>query len=432
MGEVTLRFYGGVEGEIGGNQILLQDGETQALLDFGYNFSRWREYFSFPTSMPKTLDEYFEVGLLPRDLKEKDSGRISRDIDCCFLTHAHTDHWRGIPSFAPYAEGGPTVYLGETAHKIVSKREEKLKGCDSISHLKFETFRTRRKVLLGDLEVVPFHVDHSIPGAYALLVHTTHGLVVYTGDLRLHGSYSKQMKEQFWEILKGEPVEALICEGTNVGEMHTALTESDVQRLGEHYVWMSKGLVLVNLSPLDVDRLRTFHKIAELTGRRLVATSNFMEYLTALEKEPGLNLPRSAKGEISEYGEEEQGELRRNPSEYILLTAFYRWKEIQEIQPPPGSVFILSTSEPFEEEAEIEFRRLMNWLNIYGIQATQIHTSGHAYPEDLRRIVNLIEPKRLMPVHTAHPNAFERLISDILSEKKIEFTEPKKGQTYKI
>ena len=429
-GEVTLRFFGGVEGEVGGNQILLQDGETRVLLDFGYNFSKWREYFSFPTSMPRSLDEYFEVGLLPSELRDGETGRISGGLEGCFITHAHTDHWRGISALASQEEGGPTIYLGETAHRILMMRGERLRGCDSISHLWFETFRTGRKIRLGELEVVPFHVDHSIPGAYALLIHTTRGLIVYTGDLRLHGSYSRRMRRQFWETLE-EPVEALICEGTNVGEVHTVLTEGDVRRLGERYVRASSGLVLVNLSPLDVDRLRTFHRIAEATNRRLVATSYFMEYLRALEGER-LRLPSPEKGEVLEYREGEQEELRRDPSSYILLTAFYRWREIQEVRPPPGSVFILSTSEPFEEEAEIEFRRLMNWLNIYGIQATQIHTSGHAFPEDLRRLVRLIEPKRLIPVHTAHPSSFGKLVSDILAEKQIEFIEPKRGQTYEI
>ena len=92
MGEVALRFFGGIEGEIGGNQILLQDGETKVLLDFGYNFSLWREYFSFPISMPRSLDEYFEVGLLPRELRDGKSGYISGEIGDCLITHAHTDH----------------------------------------------------------------------------------------------------------------------------------------------------------------------------------------------------------------------------------------------------------------------------------------------------------------------------------------------------
>ena len=111
---------------------------------------------------------------------------------------------------------------------------------------------------------------------------------------------------------------------------------------------------------------------------------------------------------------------------------FSRWREIHEIRSPPGSVFILSTSESFEEEAEIEFRRLMNLLNVYCIQATQIHTSGHAFPWDIRGLVKLIEPKRLIPIHTAHPGSFNRLVSDILAEKKTEFIEPKRGRTYKI
>lgn len=39
----ALRFYGGV-GEIGGNKILLEDGDTRVFLDFGKSFGQEGEF----------------------------------------------------------------------------------------------------------------------------------------------------------------------------------------------------------------------------------------------------------------------------------------------------------------------------------------------------------------------------------------------------
>lgn len=431
MAGVSLCFYGGVEGEVGGNQILLQDGETRILLDFGHNYSLWREYFSFPISMPRSLSDYYQVGLLPKELKGEQD-RISAGIEACLISHAHTDHWRAISGLESIDAGGPQIHAGETACNIIQKRGEKLRGFESISHHRLSSFRSQKRFSVGAVEVLPFHVDHSIPGAYAFLVHTSQGLIVYTGDLRLHGSYSRKLRSQFWRAIGDEPVEALICEGTNAGELNVPLTEKDVQRLGQRCVKGSKGLVLVNLSPLDVDRLRTFHQVSETCNRRLVATESFMDYLRIMSEEKVLEIPDVEKGEILEYDEEEREELRRDPSGYILLTSFYRWREIQEIEPPSGSIFILSTSEPFEEESEVEFRRLVNWLRLYGVQAVQIHTSGHAFPFDIRRIVSLTRPRRIIPVHTSNCAAFHRLVSDLATDCGTELIEPRRGQRYML
>jgi hypothetical protein len=45
--ETTLTFYGGVN-EIGGNKILLKDGDTKIFFDFGMSFSMRRLFYSPP------------------------------------------------------------------------------------------------------------------------------------------------------------------------------------------------------------------------------------------------------------------------------------------------------------------------------------------------------------------------------------------------
>jgi ribonuclease J len=42
---VSLTFYGGVN-EVGGNKILLQDGDTKIFLDFGMSFGQAGKFFS--------------------------------------------------------------------------------------------------------------------------------------------------------------------------------------------------------------------------------------------------------------------------------------------------------------------------------------------------------------------------------------------------
>ena len=97
----SLTFYGGIN-EIGGNKILLQDGDTKIFLDFGMSFSQSGKFFSEFLQPRKCngLGDFFEFNLLPdipgiyrRDYL-KHMGREPEDTDCqgILLSHAHADH----------------------------------------------------------------------------------------------------------------------------------------------------------------------------------------------------------------------------------------------------------------------------------------------------------------------------------------------------
>jgi ribonuclease J len=61
----TLTFYGGVN-EIGGNKILLQDGDTRIFLDFGMSFAMKKQFYSPPFLSPKSEKSLQELGILPQ------------------------------------------------------------------------------------------------------------------------------------------------------------------------------------------------------------------------------------------------------------------------------------------------------------------------------------------------------------------------------
>jgi ribonuclease J len=67
-----------------------------------------------------------------------------------------------------------------------------------------------------------------------------------------------------------------------------------------------------------------------------------------------------------------------------------------------------SLSEPFNEEMEISFKRMRNWLDHFGLNFVQNHCSGHAPGSDIREIVKTVNPKVLFPVHTEYPGVFRQ------------------------
>ncbi|HDJ26048.1 MAG TPA: MBL fold metallo-hydrolase [Candidatus Bathyarchaeota archaeon] len=439
---IKLCFFGGVEGEVGGNQVLLQAGENKLLLDFGCNFSRWRRFFVFPVLMPREAADYFRVGLVQDELREPGSDHVRSDIDACFISHAHTDHYDAICTLKP-GEGGHALYVGETAYLLMKARYARARRRPVVERARelldqnARTFRTGTRLELDDVGSVPWHVDHSVPGSYAFILDTPDGVIVYTGDFRLHGSFSQAVEKQFWEAAldvasetRQGRVRALICEGTNM-ELANPLTEEDVRSMLLRCMRSCNGLVIVNTSSYDVDRLRTLHNVASEVGRTLVAPESFSYALEALKGDVGLkDLPEVGR-DVLPYSDVKD-ELKAEQDRFVLLTAFFREREIIEVEPMPGSYFILSSSEPFEEESEIEFERLKNWLELFGVPIYRIHASGHAHPHHIREVIEALRPEVVLPIHTPRPYLFARHIKDVVASYGGRVVVPKRGQEIEL
>jgi mRNA degradation ribonuclease J1/J2 len=75
------------------------------------------------------------------------------------------------------------VYCGETTETILQALSQVCHGDLEFgsADIDFRGFRTGRKIRVGSLEIEHFHVDHSVPGAYGFVIHTSNGAVVPTG-----------------------------------------------------------------------------------------------------------------------------------------------------------------------------------------------------------------------------------------------------------
>ena len=54
-------------------------------------------------------------------------------------------------------------------------------------------------------------------------------------------------------------------------------------------------------------------------------------------------------------------------------------------------------------------RKFQGYITKHGIRKVQVHTSGHAFEEDLKRFVDALKPKAVIPIHTCHPGEYSKL-----------------------
>jgi ribonuclease J len=75
--------------------------------------------------------------------------------------------------------------------------------------------------------------------------------------------------------------------------------------------------------------------------------------------------------------------------------------------------YVYGKAEPFSEEMEISFKKLVAWIKLNKMRFEYAHTSGHASNEHLNYIVNTIKPRHLLPIHTEHAQMFCEFYSSV-------------------
>lgn len=391
------------------------------------NFSERAKFYSEPWLSPRDERGLLEFGLLPNIQGAYKFEDEPPSIDAVILSHSHTDH----SSFISFLNREIPVYCGVTTATILQTFAEiSPKGFDNdLEGLKFMTFRTGNKFKVASVEIEPVHVDHSVPGSYGLILHTSEGAIIYSGDFRIHGT-KPQLTRDFINAAKQAKPVAMLCEGTNLIGADFS-TEQEVKDKIDKVVSTSQNLILATFRNTDVDRTRTLREVGKRNHRRLAVSLRQAYILNKLKADEHLDLPdvKSSdflifRREKKQYYKWEQTildlpnvidahEVRKKQKEVILATAFSDLKELLDLRPEPGSTFILSSSEPFNEEMEIEYDKFVNWLDHFGLPMYHIHCSGHIMPTEIKQAIMEISPKTLFPIHTEHPELFGRYVADI-------------------
>jgi ribonuclease J len=429
MSGPTVRFLGGVR-EIGGNKLVVEDGPDRVLFDFGPSFSPRRRMYYLNFLQPRStspVKDLLEFDLVPRvdglyseEALQGSSLRPSEpEFHAVFVSHAHWDHAGHLdlidPQIPVYTSTG-TKSLLDAIESSTSQRYG--------SH-PWRLFSPGDRIRIGNLEVVPYPVDHSIPSAHGFLIHTREATLAYTGDLRTHGPRGQDTHD-FVDAIRDARPQALVIEGTRVGpESRRTFTEAGVGTEVQHLLARTQGPAFVSCYPRDVDRLKTLYAAAQTAEREFVVSLRTAHLLTELARAgvaPEVPTPGHTSG-LRVYARSKKTYykwerpflddavdaeyVRRHHRDILLSIDLAHFGELIDLQPPAGAPFIRSMSEPFSE-VDLDDQVLHNWLDHFGLPLHQLHASGHCSAAEIAHMVERARVATIFPVHTEHPESFPR------------------------
>ena len=407
--------------QIGGVAAEISCGDERVIIDLGANLPGTES----PISDDELVDRAFD----------------GRPCSAVLFTHYHGDHtglYRRIPE-------GVRTFIGPTARQILRlvaeyTDREALPRIDQM-----ETYRAGQPIEgLTNMRITPYYVDHSALDAYMLLIEAAGKRALFTGDFRAHGVISEH--DRLWRMLdkyvpKG--LDLLVTEGTMLSRIDEARanpirTERELEaRARDIFAGHKYNIVLV--SSTNLDSVMGFWRATPNDKLFICDIYQARVMLTAMEAEPqyrpesrryicltGLNEKnRSLIPGLIEQGKpfdvffrlfgRKPGQIspeERHRRGFVLLARKNR-------APKRPSSFERIRDE-FHDEVHLVYSMWTGYLRgphadpdilrfVGDLDPEILHTSGHAYIEDIARLISTVNPRLIVPMHTERAEEFASL-----------------------
>jgi ribonuclease J len=381
---------GGLE-EIGKNMTVLEYGNNLIIVDCGVKFPESDMY-----GIDLVLPQFDFI------LKNQD---ILRGI---VLTHGHLDHIGGLPYLLRLlkqpADGIPVYGTDLT----IGMLERKLEEMHVLEYARLHVIDDRQTLQLGPFRISPYAVAHSIPAAVGLVIDTPVGAIVHTGDYKMDeiptGSRTTDVKRL--RQLTPNGVLAMLGDSTNADRPGRTLTEQLVaDTLNGLFAEAISGRIIIATFSSALARLQEIMRLAQKYDRKVALTGRSLQQNVELACDLGyLKVPRGLLVDIRSKVADEKLVILSTGSQGEPRSALKRMSmgEHSQVQVHKGDTIIVSGGTiPGNEE---DVARMLNNLFarganvIYGPLAP-VHVSGHGNREDMRIMLETVNPRFLIPVH---------------------------------
>ncbi len=394
-GKLKIIPLGGLD-KIGKNMMALEYENDIIVMDMG---------FMFPGPDMPGIDYIIPDTKYLEERKHKIRGHL--------ITHAHEDHVGGIPFILPKLPA--PIYAANFTVKFIERKLEEYK-LPFKPDLRTINQDTGEKIQLGVFSIEFIRITHSIPDACSIAITTPVGTIINTGDWRFDDDpiSGKPANKARLKELGDAGVLMLMCDSTSCEYVGSSPTEHEiVKTLDEIFVRNYNKRVIISSFASQVDRIQVFVNAAEkakrklaLAGRSLLSNMEIAVKLGYVKVPPGVlikssDISKYQDGEVAvlttgHQGEDNSGLVRMGKGEH------------KDIKLKASDVVVLSSSIIPGNEKSVwgMVDDIFRWGPYVYQQATKdfddlgiMHTSGHAYYDEIKEMIELVRPKYYLPIH---------------------------------
>jgi ribonuclease J len=331
-----------------------------------------------------------------------------KKYDAVFITHNHADHIGLISSILKDIP----IYVEKTSKEIF----ELLNDFTGIK----ETAKTidimdERQIVIKDIKVTPYIVDHSAYNSTMLLIECNGKRILHTGDFRGHGYKGKRL---FNTLNKMGKIDAIITEGTSFSRNNEKYkTESELS-IDATRIIKQFNQVFILQSSTNIDRITSMYK-ASKRANKVFIEDIFVANLTKLTKHSIPNpitfsdvytyIPqnRYIKKDINFYKKYIEPFNNKNAvnlmlkHDYVMNVRTSMIKDLKKLKEKgliTNACIIYSMWGGYKEKEE--FKKFLEEVKSLDIETVDLHTSGHADIDTIREVINYIKPNIVIPIHT--------------------------------
>jgi ribonuclease J len=375
-------------GEVGKNMMVVEYGDDIIIIDSG---------LMFPD------DEMFGVDLVIPDTSYLTDKK--QRIHGIFITHGHEDHIGALAYVLPMLDFPPVFATRLTQGLITVKlREHKLLDKTIIN-----VVTPGDQVALGECLVEIIRVNHSVPDAVALAIHTPIGTIVHTGDYKFDHTPIDGRPADFGTLARigNQGVLVMMGDSTRVETPGYTPSERVINDSFDKIFANAPGRIIIAtfaslLARVQqvIDTASRYERVVALVGRSMV---NNVQMAIDLGY---LNIPKAMlirAEDINKFPPERvvivctgsQGEptsaLTRIANQDHRLVHIQKGDSvILSATPVPGNEKMVNRTinNLFRQGAEVYYQAIAN-----------VHVSGHAAQEELKLMLNLLRPAYFLPIH---------------------------------
>ena len=354
--------------------------------------------------------------LLGVDIVLPDYSYVEKNIDKLrgvVLTHGHEDHIGGLPYFLK--KFNVPVYGTRLTLGLV---EGKLEEHGILGGSKLNVVTPGQTVKLGCMAVEFIRVNHSIPDAVGMAIHTPAGILIHTGDFKVDYTPIEGgiIDLQRFAELGNKGVLALMSDSTNADRPGFTMSERKVGESFEKLFVQAEGkrLIIATFAS-NIHRIQQIINNAVSTGRKVAVSGRSMVKVISVGIELGyLKVPNGVLVDIdmvSRYPADKMV-IVTTGSQGEPMSALTRManNEHRQVSITPND-FIIISANPIPGNEKL-VTRVINELMKLGAHVVyeniyEVHVSGHACQEEQKLILSITKPKFFIPVHGEYKHLYQ-------------------------